>query len=78
VRPCRREDIPALGRVYYEAFEPGVACANEEEAIVDLEIPTGVPHRYRLGDDLSIIGHEDIGDPDEIVAAAEEVRRQAG
>jgi hypothetical protein len=46
---------------------------------VDLEIPTGVPHRYRLADDLSIIGRgEDIGDPDEIAAAAEEVRRQAG
>jgi 2,3-bisphosphoglycerate-dependent phosphoglycerate mutase len=50
-----------------------------DEAIVDLEIPTGVPHRYRLADDLSIIGRgEDIGDPDEIAAAAEEVRRQAG
>ena len=50
-----------------------------DEAIVDLEIPTGVPHRYRLADDLSIIGQgEDIGDPDEIAAAAEEVRRQAG
>jgi 2,3-bisphosphoglycerate-dependent phosphoglycerate mutase len=50
-----------------------------DEAIVDLEIPTGVPHRYRLADDLSIIGRgEDIGDADEIAAAAEEVRRQAG
>ena len=49
-----------------------------DDAIVDLEIPTGVPHRYRLADDLSIIGHEDVGDPDEIAAAADEVRRQAG
>jgi 2,3-bisphosphoglycerate-dependent phosphoglycerate mutase len=51
-----------------------------DDDIVDLEIPTGVPHRYRLADDLSIIGGrgEDIGDPEEIAAAAEEVRRQAG
>jgi 2,3-bisphosphoglycerate-dependent phosphoglycerate mutase len=48
-----------------------------DEAIVDLEIPTGVPHRYRLADDLTIIDHEDLGDADAIAAAAEEVRRQA-
>jgi 2,3-bisphosphoglycerate-dependent phosphoglycerate mutase len=49
-----------------------------DETIVDLEIPTGVPHRYRMADDLTIIDHEDLGDADAIAAAAEEVRRQAG
>jgi 2,3-bisphosphoglycerate-dependent phosphoglycerate mutase len=50
-----------------------------DDDIVDLDVPTGVPHRYRLADDLSIIGRgEDIGDAEEISAAAEEVRRQAG
>jgi 2,3-bisphosphoglycerate-dependent phosphoglycerate mutase len=49
-----------------------------DEDIVDLEVPTGVPFRYRLADDLSIIDGENIGDADEIAAATEEVRRQAG
>ena len=49
-----------------------------DEEIVDLDIPTGVPHRYWLADDLSIIDYEELGDADAIAAAAEEVRRQAG
>jgi 2,3-bisphosphoglycerate-dependent phosphoglycerate mutase len=49
-----------------------------DEDIVGLEIPTGVPHRYRMADDLTIIDHEDLGDADEIAAATDEVRRQAG
>jgi 2,3-bisphosphoglycerate-dependent phosphoglycerate mutase len=49
-----------------------------DDEIVDLDIPTGVPQRFRLADDLSIIGYEEIGDADEIARAAEEVKRQAG
>jgi 2,3-bisphosphoglycerate-dependent phosphoglycerate mutase len=49
-----------------------------DEDIVDLEIPTGVPYRLRLADDLSILGAEQFGDPEAIAAATEEVRRQAG
>jgi 2,3-bisphosphoglycerate-dependent phosphoglycerate mutase len=48
------------------------------EDIVDLEIPTGVPMWFRLSDDLSITGYEELGDPAAIAAAAEEVRRQGG
>jgi 2,3-bisphosphoglycerate-dependent phosphoglycerate mutase len=48
-----------------------------DEEIVDLEIPTGVPYRLKLADDLSVIGTEQLGDPDAIAAATEEVRRQA-
>ena len=49
-----------------------------DEAIVGLDVPTGVPHRYWMADDLTIIDHKELGDPDAIAAAAEEVRRQAG
>jgi 2,3-bisphosphoglycerate-dependent phosphoglycerate mutase len=49
-----------------------------DDAIVDLEIPTGIPYRYVLGDDLSIVSHGFLGDPEAAAAAAEAVRRQAG
>ena len=49
-----------------------------DDEITGLDIPTGVPQRFRLADDLSIIAYEEIGDADEIARAAEEVRRQAG
>ncbi len=45
--------------------------------IVDLEIPTGIPFRYRLTDDLSIEGGEYLGDPKTALAAADAVRRQS-
>jgi 2,3-bisphosphoglycerate-dependent phosphoglycerate mutase len=49
-----------------------------DEDIVGLEIPTGVPHLFRLADDLSIVEHGDLGDPEAIAARAAEVRDQAG
>jgi len=49
-----------------------------DDAIVDLEIPTGIPYRYVLGDDLSVASHGFLGDPDAAAAAADAVRRQAG
>jgi 2,3-bisphosphoglycerate-dependent phosphoglycerate mutase len=52
----------------------GIADAD----IVDLEIPTGIPFRYRLADDLSVVDSRYLGDPDEARAAAEAVARQAG
>jgi len=45
---------------------------------VDLEIPTGIPFRYELGDDLSVVSQGFLGDPSAAAAAAEAVRRQAG
>ena len=49
-----------------------------DDAIVDLEIPTGIPFRYRLAHDLTIESAEYLGDPGAAAAAAEAVRRQAG
>lgn len=49
-----------------------------DDAIVDLEIPTGIPYRYILGDDLSVVSHGFLGDVAAAEAAAEAVRRQAG
>jgi len=49
-----------------------------DDAIVDLEIPTGIPYRYVLADDLSIESHGFLGDPEAAAAAADAVRRQAG
>ncbi len=53
----------------------------DDDAIVDLEIPTGIPFCYDLGDDLSVQtpggSFRFLGDPEEAAAAAEAVRRQA-
>jgi 2,3-bisphosphoglycerate-dependent phosphoglycerate mutase len=46
--------------------------------IVGLEIPTGIPYRYRLADDLSVVSAEYLGDPEVAKAASEAVARQAG
>jgi 2,3-bisphosphoglycerate-dependent phosphoglycerate mutase len=55
--------------------------AIDDEAIVDLEIPTGIPFSYELDDDLrptpSGGTFRFLGDPAEAQAAAEAVRRQA-
>lgn len=37
MRPISPGDIPALGRVYFEAYEPGIACDTLEEAIEDIQ-----------------------------------------
>ena len=49
-----------------------------DDDIVDLEIPTGIPFRYRLDDDLSVRSGDYLGDPEAARAAAEAVARQAG
>ena len=49
-----------------------------DDEIVDLEIPTGIPYRYVLADDLSVVSHGFLGDPSAAEAAAEAVRSQAG
>jgi 2,3-bisphosphoglycerate-dependent phosphoglycerate mutase len=46
--------------------------------ITELEIPTGIPFRYRLNDDLSVRSGQYLGDPAAAAAAAEAVGRQAG
>jgi len=49
-----------------------------DQEIADLEIPTGIPYRYRLGTDLGVVRAEFLGDPEEARRAADEVARQAG
>ncbi|MGB5434101.1 MAG: phosphoglyceromutase [Acidimicrobiia bacterium] len=48
-----------------------------DEAITELNIPTGIPLVYRLDADLRPIGSEYLGDPAAAAAAAEAVARQA-
>ena len=49
-----------------------------DEDIVALNIPTGVPLLYELGQDLEPISSRYLGDPEAAQAAAEAVARQAG
>jgi 2,3-bisphosphoglycerate-dependent phosphoglycerate mutase len=48
------------------------------DEITDLEIPTGIPFRYKLEDNLSVLSGEYLGDPSTAAAAADAVGRQAG
>jgi 2,3-bisphosphoglycerate-dependent phosphoglycerate mutase len=45
--------------------------------IAGLEIPTGIPYRYRLDDELKVVDASYLGDPEKALAAADAVRRQS-
>ncbi len=45
--------------------------------IAELNIPTGVPRRYELDDDLGVVSADYLGDADEIAAKAASVAAQA-
>ena len=47
-----------------------------DDAITELEIPTGIPYRMRLDDDLGVRTAEYLGDPAAAAAAAAAVARQ--
>ena len=47
-----------------------------DEAIVELNIPTGIPLIYELADSLAPLRHHYLGDPEEVRKAAEAVARQ--
>lgn len=49
-----------------------------EEEIVELNIPTGIPLVYELGEDLQPISSRYLGDPEAAQAAADAVGKQAG
>ena len=49
-----------------------------DDAIVELEIPTGVPWVFELDDDLHPVADRWLGNPDDVKARAEAVARQAG
>ena len=48
----------------------------DDDEIVGLNIPTGVPLVYRLDDDLKVLSREYLGDPEEIRRAAASVAAQ--
>ncbi|GIX49450.1 MAG: 2,3-bisphosphoglycerate-dependent phosphoglycerate mutase [Candidatus Tectimicrobiota bacterium] len=47
-----------------------------DEAIVDLNIPTGIPLVYELADDLTPVRHFYLGDPEAVARATQEVAAQ--
>jgi 2,3-bisphosphoglycerate-dependent phosphoglycerate mutase len=49
-----------------------------EEEIAELEIPTGIPYRIKLDNELTVLEADYLGDPVAAAAAAEAVARQAG
>lgn len=49
-----------------------------EDEITEVEIPTGVPYRIRLDQELNVLEATYLGDPAAVAAAAEAVARQAG
>lgn len=49
-----------------------------DEEITELNIPTGIPLRYRLGSDLKVLDSQFLGDESAAKAAAEAVAKQAG
>ena len=49
-----------------------------DEAITELEVPTGIPFRLLLNDDLTVHSSAFLGDPTAAAAAAAAVSRQAG
>mgnify|MGYP003333361820 CR=1 FL=1 len=49
-----------------------------EDEIAELEIPTGIPYRLRLDEQLNVLDAAYLGDPDAASAAAAAVGRQAG
>ena len=48
-----------------------------DDAITGLEVPTGIPYRMRLNDDLTVDSAAYLGDPEAAAAAAAAVARQA-
>jgi len=49
----------------------------DQQTIVDLNIPTGIPLVYELDDELKPVRHAYLGDPDAAAAAAARVANQA-
>ena len=49
-----------------------------DDEIAALEIPTGIPYRIRLDNELTVLEADYLGDPAAAAAAAEAVARQAG
>jgi 2,3-bisphosphoglycerate-dependent phosphoglycerate mutase len=52
--------------------------AIPDDEIAELEMPTGIPYRCTLSDELAVTEIRPLGDPAVAAAAAERVRHQAG
>jgi 2,3-bisphosphoglycerate-dependent phosphoglycerate mutase len=50
----------------------------DDAEIADLEIPTGIPYRIKMDNELNVLDAQYLGDPLAAAAAAEAVARQAG
>ena len=48
-----------------------------DDDITELEVPTGIPYRMLLDDDLTVRSADYLGDPEAAAAAAAAVARQA-
>jgi 2,3-bisphosphoglycerate-dependent phosphoglycerate mutase len=49
-----------------------------EDAISELNIPTGMPRLYEFDSNLDVVSARYLGDPEEVAAAAAAVAAQAG
>jgi 2,3-bisphosphoglycerate-dependent phosphoglycerate mutase len=81
--PDLRAEGPRGGAVLVVAHGNSIRALRKhiehigDAEIAGLEIPTGIPYRCRLDDDLSIVRADYLGDPEEALAAADAVRRQS-
>jgi 2,3-bisphosphoglycerate-dependent phosphoglycerate mutase len=81
--PDLRDEAPRGGAVLVVAHGNSLRALRKHlEGIADaeisgLEIPTGIPYRCRLDDDLSVVSAEYLGDAEAALAAADAVRRQS-
>jgi 2,3-bisphosphoglycerate-dependent phosphoglycerate mutase len=81
--PDIKAEAPRGGAVLVVAHGNSIRALRKHlEVISDadipgLEIPTGIPFRYRFDDKLAIENSGYLGDPEKALAAAEAVRRQS-
>jgi N-alpha-acetyltransferase 10/11 len=59
IRPCQRADITALASLYFEAYEPGVACATVDDALDDTRASFAGEYGELWPDASPIVVHHD-------------------
>jgi 2,3-bisphosphoglycerate-dependent phosphoglycerate mutase len=81
--PDLRAEDPRGGAVLVVAHGNSIRALRKhiehisDDEIADLEIPTGIPYRYRLDGGLSVVHSGYLGDPEKALAAAAAVRQQS-
>lgn len=71
LRPCRPFDIPELGSLYFEAYDPGIACSSLPEAFADIEAAFAGAYG-KLWREASLVA---VAPSERLVAAIQVVRR---